>query len=382
MGSPILTPAAPSNPVRVALDAMGGDRAPRAVVEGALLALERLPQVSLSLVGDETILRATLRELGGSEGDRLAVVHASEALGMAENPVAGLKSKPDNSISRALREVQEGRAAAMFSAGNTGGVVAAATMHLERIRGVKRPGIAVPFPTLQGACLVIDVGANINCRPSHLLHYAHMASAYACAVLGVEKPRVGMLNIGEEEEKGTSLVKETAALIRQSGLHFVGNVEGHGIFTGNVDVVVCEGFVGNMVLKTAEGLAECVLTLMAGRVREVAATKPEAAAALKDLVGGSKSRMDYATYGGAPLLGFEGAVMIGHGRSSPEAIANAVRGSSEFAAQDVNRRIRDAIRSSTENRSVPGSSTGGGGGETAAAGSGSASAGSREGAKE
>ncbi len=226
-------------------------------------------------------------------------------------------------------------------------MVAGATLHLARLKGIKRPGIAVPMPTQNGGiCLVIDVGANIDGKPIHLVHYAHMAAAYAGAVLGVQSPRVGILNIGEEEDKGTSLVKETAALLRESGLNFVGNIEGHAIFKGGVDVVVCEGFVGNIVLKTTEGLAESILTILSGAVKQAAQSDPAAAPALKAVVGGLKSRMDYAAYGGAPLLGCEGVILIGHGRSSPEAVANAVRTASEFAHKKVNERIRDAVRGS------------------------------------
>jgi glycerol-3-phosphate acyltransferase PlsX len=334
----------PGETPRIAVDAMGGDHAPRALVQGVLAGLEAIPDVAVTLVGDRPVVEATLRECGGALSDRLTLVHASESLAMGEHPVEALRAKPDNSISRMLREVHEGRAAAAFSAGNTGGVVAAATLHLTRLRGVKRPGIAIPLPTQKGLCLVIDAGANIYCRPLHLLHYAHMASAYARAVLGVERPRVGLLNIGEEEEKGTGLVKETAGLLRESGLNFVGNVEGHAIFQGAADVVVCEGFVGNIVLKTTEGLAESILKILGGAVKEVAQSDPAGAGALKKVLGGLKARMDYAAYGGAPLLGFEGVVLIGHGRSSAEAVASAVRTAAGFVRSGLNERIREAVR--------------------------------------
>lgn len=344
-----MTAGPAAGPIRVAVDAMGGDHAPKAVVEGALLALQRIPEVCVTLVGDRGAVEPLLRANGAAESDRLSVVHASQVLEMAENPVAGLRAKPDNSISRMLLEVHEGRASAAFSAGNTGGMVAGATLHLARLRGVKRPGIAVPLPTQDGGiCLVIDAGANIYCKPLHLVHYAHMASAYAGAVLGVKSPRVGILNIGEEEAKGTSLVRETSAALRTSGLNFVGNIEGHAIFKGGVDVVVCEGFVGNIVLKTTEGLAESILTILSGAVRKAAESEPAAAHALKAVAAGLKARMDYAAYGGAPLLGFEGVVLIGHGRSSAEAVASAVRTASEFAHKRVNERIRDAVRATRE----------------------------------
>ncbi|MHC4924469.1 MAG: phosphate acyltransferase PlsX [Planctomycetota bacterium] len=336
-------------PTRVAVDAMGGDHAPDAIVKGVLLALDRMPEVSVDLVGDEAVVRPALEAAGGVEDDRLSIVHASEVLDMGENPVAGIKAKPDNSISRAVREVHEGRVSAVFSAGNTGGLVAASTLHLDRIRGVKRPGIAAPFPTLTGMCLIVDVGANINCRPLHLVHYAHMASAYAAAILGIEKPRVGMLNIGEEEHKGNSLVKETVPLLKESGLDFVGNVEGHQVFQGGVDVVVCEGFVGNMILKTSEGIASTILTMMGKAAKEMAASDPTVAQGVMQLLGSVKDRIDYAAYGGAPLLGFEGAVLIGHGRSEPEAVANAVRVAAEYVAADVTEKITEAVRATRNN---------------------------------
>jgi len=329
--------------VRIAVDALGGDHAPRAIVQGALLALERMPDVAVTLVGDRARVEPVLKELGASAGDRLALVHASQSIEMGENPVAALRAKPDNSISRMLLEVHEGRAEAAFSAGSTGGVVAASTIHLERIRGIKRPGIAIPLPTLKGACLVIDVGANINCKPVHLLHYAQMAAAYARAVLGIAEPRVGILNIGEEEQKGTSLIKETAALLKRSGLKFAGNIEGHAVFHGAADVVVCDGFVGNIVLKTAEGLADSLFTLVGAAMQEVARKDPATGETLKMVLGKVKARTDYATYGGAPLLGLEGVVLIGHGRSSPEAVANAVRTGHEFVAKKVNERIREPV---------------------------------------
>ena len=337
-------------PVRIAVDALGGDHAPKAVVQGVLAALEKQPDVAVTLVGDRDRVSASLKELGGKEGPRLSLVHASQVIEMGESPVEALRAKPDNSISRMLLEVHEGRAAAAFSAGSTGGVVAASTMHLARIRGVKRPGIAIPMPTLKGVCLTIDVGANINCKPIHLLHYAQMADAYVRAVLGVQEPRVGLLNIGEEEEKGTDLVRETGALLRSSGLKYVGNIEPHAVFQGEADVAVCDGFVGNVILKTAEGLAESLFTIIGGAVQDAAKADPAAGQSLKRVLGGIKAKLDYATYGGAPLLGFEGMVLIGHGRSSAEAVASAVRTAHEFVSKRVNQRIRETIVASRARR--------------------------------
>ncbi|HEU4393937.1 MAG TPA: phosphate acyltransferase PlsX [Planctomycetota bacterium] len=343
--------AAPApGPVRIAVDALGGDHAPKAVVQGVLAALDRQPDVAVTLVGDRERVAASLKEQGGRESPRLSIVHASQVIEMGESPVEALRAKPDNSISRMLLEVHEGRAAAAFSAGSTGGVVAASTIHLTRIRGVKRPGIAIPMPTLKGVCLTVDVGANINCKPIHLLHYAQMADAYVRAVLGVKEPRVGLLNIGEEEEKGTDLVRETGALLRASGLKYIGNIEPHAVFRGEADVAVCDGFVGNVILKTAEGLAESIFTLIGGAVQDAAKADPAAGQSLKRVLGGIKAKLDYATYGGAPLLGFEGMVLIGHGRSSAEAVASAVRTAHEFVSKRVNERIRETIVASRTRR--------------------------------
>jgi len=341
---------APDAPVRIAVDALGGDHAPRAVIEGVLAALERQPDVAVTLVGDRERVAAALAAAGGREGPRLALVHASQVIEMGESPVEALRAKPDNSIARMLLEVHEGRAAAAFSAGSTGGVVAASTIGLQRIRGVKRPGIAIPMPTLTGVCLTIDAGANINSKPIHLLHYAHMAEAYVRAVLGVAEPRVGILNIGEEEEKGTSLVRETGALLRASGLRFVGNIEPHAVFRGDADVAVCDGFVGNVVLKTAEGLAESLFTIIGGAVQDAVRADPAAGQSLKKVVGEIRAKLDYATYGGAPLLGLEGVVLIGHGRSSAAAVASAVRTGHEFVTKRVNERIREAILATRSRR--------------------------------
>ena len=246
--------------MRIALDAMGGDAAPAVNVEGALKAVERFPDAEVILVGDEAALSAELKRFG-ADTPRIRIRHASQVVGMDESPVEGLRRKPDSSIKRSVEMLAQKNADAVVSAGNTGAFVAATTFALRPLKGVKRPGIAVtfPIPAGKGKCTVIDVGANIKCKPIHLLQYSIMATIYNQLIHKIEEPIVGLLNIGEEDAKGTDLVKETHALLSRSALKFKGNVEGRDILLGECDVVVCEGFVGNVILKLSEGIWEALL---------------------------------------------------------------------------------------------------------------------------
>ncbi len=334
--------------VRVAVDAMGGDHAPQAVVHGALAALEEDPALGIALAGDEAAIRAALEGGRGAaappESGRLRIVHAPERIGMEEHPVEALRKKPANSIAAALALLRSGEADAFFSAGNTGACVAAAALALRRVEGVRRPGIAVAFPTPRGATVLIDAGANLNAKPADLVQHAAMASVYAREVLGVAEPSVGALNIGSEEAKGDEFVREAARLLRAAlGERFRGFVEGHDIFRGATDVVVCEAFVGNAVLKVAEGVAEAVLwrvgEAMAAAFPEPGEARERALRALRDV----SQRCDYAEYGGAPLLGVDGVVLIGHGRSDARAIKNGVRVAARLAQAKLARRIADAV---------------------------------------
>jgi len=322
--------------MRVAVDAMGGDHAPQEIVLGSLQALERNPEMRVALVGDEEKVRPVLEREGGAGLGRVSALHASEVIEMGESPVEALRRKTDTSIQRCIESLREREVDAVVSAGDTGGVVACATKFAPRLKGVKRAGIAIPVPTTSGRALVIDVGANIRPKPLHLLQYAYMATSYA---QGIENPRVGVLSVGEEAAKGTDLVKRTRELLSESGLAFVGNVEGRAIFQGVADVVVCDGFVGNVILKVAEGMAEAFLHTLLSMVDFEAGP----ADGMREFFTKLKARLDYSATGGAPLLGFEGSVIICHGRSKATAIANAVQVAHDFTRSGVNDRILAAI---------------------------------------
>lgn len=323
----------------VAVDAMGGDHAPEAIVRGALEALETEDSVRVALVGREAEIR---EQLGDADcGDRLLVVHAPDVIEMHEAPVEALRRKPDNSILRAVGMLREGEAAALVSAGNTGGVVAATTFGLKRLPGAKRAGIAVGFPSRTGTTVLMDAGANIDCKPIHLVQYAVMGSEYAREVFGVTNPRVAVLSVGGEEGKGNRLVKTVSAALKAfDGVDFVGNVEGQQIFHGDADVVICEGFVGNVILKSSEGLAEVFLHRLVEDLDAVLGHhSPDAKLAIKRF----RESTDYQKYGGAPLMGHQGAVFICHGRSSPHAICNAILVANRYVTHGVNCRIEQGL---------------------------------------
>jgi len=326
--------------MRIALDAMGGDQAPAVVVQGAAQAAQqfRLRNDEIILVGDQRLIEAELQRIHRIPKN-LSIQHAKDVIGMHEPPITALKQKPDSSIRKCLELVRTGEADAVVSAGNTGAMVAGSIFTLGLLVGVRRPGIAAPFPTRRGGtCIVIDVGANIQCKTDHLLQYALMASIFSHHVYGKKSPRVGLLNIGEEELKGSSLLKETRVRMEQLPLNFIGNVEGRDIFEGECDVVVCDGFVGNVLLKTAEGLAE---TLMHGLRSEVGKGPVRRFGAW--LLGPALRRLRYkadcAEYGGAPLLGVSGVCLKCHGRSTAEAISNGIRVAAEQCRYDVNQHI-------------------------------------------
>jgi len=321
--------------VRLAIDAMGGDNAPGEIVRGALAARDALPEEEFLLVGDQVAVEAELDAAGASR-ERLAIVHASERVTMAEPPVEAVRKKPDSSMRRAVELVARGKADAVVSAGNTGAFVAAAHMIARRLPGIRRPGISVVLPAFHGPVVVIDVGANVDSRPVHLLQYGVMASVYAREVFDVAEPRVGILSIGEESDKGNELAREARDLMERSRLRFCGNAEGRDIFNGRFDVVVCDGFVGNIVLKTVEALAESVFETI---MQEVAAMESEAKAALLPVMKDLQRRHDAEEYGGAPLLGVDGVVIICHGNARARGIANALRVAATYARQQVNRII-------------------------------------------
>jgi glycerol-3-phosphate acyltransferase PlsX len=330
--------------MRIVVDAMGGDDAPAVEVEGAVAALrESEPDLRIQLVGDETRVRAELARLGAAGESRLSVVHAPERIEMGEDPARQVRRKKGASIAVATQLLRDGLADGLVSAGNTGAVVASSLLTLGRIPGVRRPGIATFLPSPTGGAVLLDVGANSDCTPHHLVQFAVMGSIFARKLLGREDPKVGLLNIGEESSKGNKLVQTTYPLLQASALNFVGNVEGRDIFRGGVDVVVCDGFVGNVVLK----FSESVIHLMKHLVREEigdALRHKLGALLLRPVFKSLSQQLNYEEYGGAPLLGVDGVVIIAHGSSSPRAIASAVRVAVRFARERINDHIRDELQ--------------------------------------
>jgi len=327
--------------MRIGLDAMGGDRAPQVEVKGALAAAELLGDDDrIVLIGDEGAIREHLD--GSAKGaERMEVHHADQVIGMDESPVEALRTKPNSSIAVMAEMHRRGRLDAIISAGNTGACVAAAQMRLRRLKGAHRPGIAIVTPTYHGPVAVCDVGANVNCRPQHLRQYAIMASVYINMTYGIENPRVGLLSIGTEEAKGNELVKQTRQLLKDDPhINFIGNVEGRDLFGGVCDVMVCDGFVGNVILKLMEGMAEGVIR---GMVRELMTALPQQAELIRGATRELVSKYDFNEYGGAPLLGVAGICFICHGASDERAIKNAILTAREFASHRVNERIIELL---------------------------------------
>lgn len=327
--------------MRIALDGMGGDKAPDVVIEGAVEAVKEFGY-DLLLVGQEGVLKKRLSRYSYPK-ERITVINASQVVDMGETPIASIRQKKDSSITVAVNLVKDGRADAIISAGNTGAVVCAATYILGLLTGIERPGISIVFPTADGGnCLMIDAGANIDPKAMHLLQYGLMSDAYCKFVLGKKTPRVGLLSIGEEETKGTGFVKEAHKLLDESKINFIGNVEGRDIFTGKCDVILCDGFVGNVVLKVSESLAGAVGVLLKRELSRNLFTIM-GAFLCRSTFGALKKELDYAEYGGAPLLGVNGTCIISHGSSNARAIKNALRAASEFTRQNVNKHIIEGL---------------------------------------
>lgn len=325
--------------MRVAVDAMGGDHAPRAVVEGAASA-SRDEGVRVTLVGPPDVLRAEIDRLPDGAALDLSVVAAAEAVGMAESPAASLRRKPDASIRVAAGLVARGDAGALFSAGNTGATVLAARGALGLLKGAERPALATPIPTMRGTAVLLDIGANADCRPRHLVTFAVMGSVYARIELGHERPRVGLLSIGEEDSKGNELTREAHRQLRDSPLPFVGNLEARDIYRGEAEVVVSDGFTGNIVLKVSESLVEMIDALLL----EARQRSGGEAGWHDDALEALRRRVDYSEYGGALLLGVAGPCVVGHGRSSVKAVRNAIVLASRVAADGLVPRIERQLR--------------------------------------
>jgi glycerol-3-phosphate acyltransferase PlsX len=324
---------------------MGGDYGSEELIAGALLAV-RQTGLSVSLVGNESLLNKHLDILApdSKTAKLIKIVHSSQVVDMNEHPVDAIRKKKDASIMVAFDLVRQGEADAVVSAGNSGATLAAASRKLGRLEGISRPGIASIFPTLKKPVVLMDIGANVDCRPTHLFQFGVMASAFS-RINDVSNPRVGLLSIGEEIGKGNSLIKETYPLLEKSALNFIGNVEGRDVFQGDVDVIVCDGFVGNVCLKVSEGLAEAAMQMLRDEIVKSIPAKIGyllARHAFKSF----KKRVDYAEYGGAPLLGINGIGIICHGKSSSHAIKNAILEAAKMAKGNINKDILESLAAS------------------------------------
>jgi glycerol-3-phosphate acyltransferase PlsX len=330
--------------MRIAIDAMGGDFAPREIVKGAVEAARGLPGIEkLFLVGNEAAIKAELA-LYGETPACIEIRHASEVIEMGDSPALALRRKRDSSIMRAVELVKSGEAEAIYSAGSTGAAVGASQLRLRTMDKVDRPAIATVMPSIAGPFVLLDAGATPDCTPKMLVEFAIMGSIYAEHILNIKNPRVGLMSIGEEDSKGSKSTKEAFQMLEKVPLNFIGNVESHDMFEGSVDVVVCDGFVGNVVLKTSEGAAHAMIqwikaSFSASPVRKLGAGILKASGAFAEL----KQKTDPEAYGGAPLLGVKGVCIIGHGSSSSFAVYNGIRVAGAAIAQKVNHLIEEKI---------------------------------------
>lgn len=331
--------------MRLALDAMGGDEAPGPVVAGAVEALATSPEVHLVLVGDERRIGPLLEE-HGVDSDRLEIVHTDQVVGMEDSPSTAIRRKPKSSINLCWNLLAEQKVDGLVSAGNTGAVVAGGLKTRRFLANVQRPGIAVTIPTMNGVSVLIDAGANVNPKPEHLFQYGVMGATFAKQFYGVENPAIGLMNVGSEDSKGNSLAKETAARFRSSALkdRFRGNIEGRDICRGLVDVIVCDGFVGNALLKCCEGVLDFVVKRVA---MELFSVLDKERAAAEQALFGLYNRYHHSEIGAAPLLGIDGVCLIGHGASDAKAIRNAVKVAKRYA--EVNRVIVEDLENELQN---------------------------------
>jgi glycerol-3-phosphate acyltransferase PlsX len=324
---------------RIAVDAMGGDYGLSEVVPGAVNAAKQ--GIPVILTGDEYMIRSELDKLDTGSCD-IEVVHASQVVTMEDKPSEALRKKKDSSIQVACRLVRDGHADGVVSAGNSGATVACGMFTIGRIKGVLRPGMAGILPTEKSPMVLIDVGANVDCKPEHLFQYGLMADVLAKDVLGIENPKVGLLTIGEEEGKGNSLVRTSYEMLRKSSLNFVGNIEGRDIFTGDVDVAVCDGFVGNVALKLSEGLAKSLSSILKGELKRDLVSKIGAMLAMKAFKRFARL-VDKSEYGGAPVLGLNGIALVCHGKADSRAIERAIEMASKFVENDAVTHLKEGL---------------------------------------
>jgi glycerol-3-phosphate acyltransferase PlsX len=326
---------------RIAVDAMGGDHAPDEIIKGALLAAAEF-SVRITLVGQEALVRSKLLQLSATIPENIDFVDATEVVTMEDTALAPLRRKRNSSIRVCANLVAEGRADAFVSAGHTGATMTSAYKVLGTIEGVSRPALAAIVPSAKGHTVLLDVGANVDTKPAHLREFAVMGHFYSQMLFGIEAPRIGLLSIGEEEGKGNELTKETFRVLKETGLNFMGNAEGRDIYNGNADVVVCDGFIGNVVLKASESLGELVSKTLRTEVTRTPLRKL-GALLVRHAFADLKKRMDYSEYGGAPLLGVKGGCIVCHGRSNAKAIKNAIRVARSFALAHVDRKIQESV---------------------------------------
>ena len=327
--------------MKIALDAMGGDKAPAIEVEGAVEAVKEFG-IEVILVGDKERIQAELDNYKTKDLP-ISIHHASEVIGMDELPTEAYKQKKDSSLLSAIKLVKEGKADAIVSAGNTGAVMACALFELGRIKGVSRPGLGIFFPAVKGRTLLLDVGANADCKPKNLLQFAIMGSVYYKYMVGIENPRVALLSIGEEDTKGNELVIEAAKLIKKTNLNFVSNVEGRDIVGEKADVIVCDGFVGNVVLKFGESVASNFFKILKKELEGTSIFISFGALLIKPVLRGLVKKTDYAEQGCAPLLGINGQCFISHGGSNVKAVKNALKNAAESITHKISAHIEEEI---------------------------------------
>jgi glycerol-3-phosphate acyltransferase PlsX len=331
--------------MKIAIDAMGGDHAPDAIVKGALLATQdpSIKFIEIVLVGDENLIKKEFKvnELNGKCS--ISIIHTHENIGMADSPTTVLKAKQNSSIAVGINLLKEQKVDAFISAGNTGAVMASASLQLGRLKGILRPAIATVFPTKIGPIIMLDAGANVDCKPKNLLQFAIMGDVYVRYIFKNSSPKIALLSIGEENTKGNELTLESAKLITSTPLNFIGNIEGRDIFKGKADVIVCDGFVGNIVLKLAESLAEDMFSLLKKELSKSYLAKI-GSLLCKGAFKNFKKSIDYSEYGGAPLLGVKKPCIICHGSSSPQAIKNAIKVAKNFVEQHLNEHISENIK--------------------------------------
>lgn len=329
--------------MKIALDMMGGDHAPENQLDATAQILESSEKLAkLVLVGDRDTIMSGLKERGISP-ERVEIAHASEVVSMHDAPALAIRKKKDSSISVGVDLVKDGKADAIVSAGNTGAMVAASKLKLRTLEGIERPAIAIVIPNPKGVGVLLDIGANSECKPSHFLQFAFMGRAYATYILGIDNPSVGLMSIGEESSKGSDIIRQSHKLLKEHDVNFQGNIEPINLFDGKVDIMVCDGFTGNVIIKTGEALMTSLERFLRKEISESFLCKM-GAALLKPAFKRLKKRADHEAYGGAPLLGVNGVCIICHGRSTPNAIIRAVEVAQNFVENQINNYIQEQIK--------------------------------------